>query len=77
MSKFLAGKRLATVAERTEGPAAVLSLRKAVKLITGGKGEHDGEGVVHVVLHDCITERGVGMLVYSFRGEEIVGVFEL
>ena len=40
-----------------------------------GKGEHDRERVGHEVLHDGITDGGVGMLINGFSGEEVVWVF--
>ena len=45
-------------------------------MVAGCETKHDGEGIGHEVLHDGITEGGVGMEISSFRGDKVVGVFE-
>ena len=49
---------------------------KAVELIAQGESKHDGERVRHEVLHDGITDGCVCVVINSFGGEVVVGVFE-
>ena len=76
MPKFLVCEGLAMIAKSTEGPAAVFGAWEAVQLVTGGEGKHDREWIGHEMLHDCITERGVRMLIDCFSREEVVGMLE-
>ena len=76
MAKLLASEGLMVVAEGTIGPAAIRCAQEAVELVSGCERKHDGERVVHEVLHDGITESGVRVLIDSFSCEEIIGVLE-
>ena len=45
-------------------------------MIARGESKYDGEGVRHEVFHDGITDGSVRVVINSFGGEEVVGVFE-